>query len=277
MIMAIKNAKVEFAKLVAAGNDFILMDNRVLRITSAARLKDLAARMCDRKYGIGADGLLVLESSAAGGFKMRIFNPDGTEAGMCGNGARCFAYYLSGGKKDFSLSFETKSGTVKARVNGFFVRINITGPKGLRLGIPLKLSGRSIRVNFIDTGVPHAVIFVEGLQRIDVSGLGRRIRYHSRFAPEGANVDFVEVIKPDAIKIRTYERGVEGETLACGTGSIAAALVTAASEPEKVDTVKVSTAGGEILKVHFARTGHGFKDVWLEGEARLVYRGEYYV
>jgi len=278
--MIIKNKKINFVKLVGAGNDFVFIDNRVCRITSAAQLKDLACKMCDRKFGVGADGLLVLEKSGIADSKMRIFNADGSEAQMCGNGARCFAYYLSGGKqpgKSLSLVLETKAGLVKAHVNGDIIKVNITQPKGLKLGIPLKVSGRDIKVDFINTGVPHAVIFVEGLDKIDVKSIGREIRYHRFFAPAGTNVNFVEITGPDSIKIRTYERGVEDETLACGTGSTAAALIAGLKVPGQVSKFNVHTAGGEILKIYFTRVGKNFKDVWLEGRAKLIYRGEYYV
>ncbi len=278
--MVVKNRKIMFVKLVGAGNDFILIDNIVCRITTSDQLKDLARKMCNRKLGAGADGLLVLEKSKVADLKMRVFNADGSEAQMCGNGARCFAYYFSGVKKtgkDFLLALETKAGIVKARVNADNVRINLTQPKNLKLGIPLKVSGRTIKVNFINTGVPHAVIFVEGLKEIDVFELGREIRYHRFFAPAGTNVNFVEVLSLDSIKIRTYERGVEDETLACGTGSVAAALVSGVKIGSKINKIKVRTAGGEVLKVNFIKTEHGFKDVWLEGKAGLVYRGEYYV
>jgi diaminopimelate epimerase len=278
--MTFKNNAINFVKLVGAGNDFILIDNRVYRISSALKLKGLARKICDRKFGAGADGLLVLESSKSADSRMRIFNPDGSEAAMCGNGARCFAYYIlscdkTAGMRDLSL--ETRAGIVKASVLGSEVKINLPRPKGLKLDIPLKLNGRAIKVNFIDTGVPHTVIFVEGLDRIDVKNLGSQIRNHRYFSPSGTNVNFVEQISPDSLKIRTYERGVEDETLACGTGSAAAALIFAAKNPGSFAQIKVRTAGGEILKVSFCREGSSFRDVWLEGKARLVYRGEYYV
>lgn len=278
--MVDKKQGLRFAKLVGAGNDFVLLDNRVSRIVSSGRLKELARELCDRKFGIGADGLLVAENSQTADLKMRIFNADGSEAQMCGNGARCFAYYFSPGKKtkkDFFLAFQTLAGLVKAQVNTDNVRINTTQPKDLKLNVPLKISGRTIKVNFINTGVPHTVIFVEGLEQLDVPGLGREIRYHKYFAPAGTNVNFVEVIRPDSIKIRTYERGVEDETLACGTGSIASALVTSIITAGVSNKINVLTSGGETLKIYFSRIGQGFKDVWLEGKARLVYRGEYYV
>ena len=272
--------KIVFVKLEAAGNDFILIDNCLYRINSKDRLGDLARQMCGRKFGIGADGLLVKERSQAADVRMRIFNSDGSEAQMCGNGARCFAYNFFSRiktKKDLFVTLETKAGLVKAQVSGDRVRINITAPRDLKLDIPLIVGGRAIKSNFINTGVPHAVIFVQGLDKIDVNVLGREIRYHRCFAPAGANVDFVEVLNRDTIQIRTYERGVEAETLACGTGSIAAALIASLKIKEEINKIKVHTAGGEILKVDFEHNRSGFKDVWLEGKVRLVYKGEYYV
>ena len=206
--------KIKFTKMVASGNDFI--------ITEVRNLSELARQICDRKYGIGADGLLQLEKSKKSDIRMRIFNADGSEAEMCGNGARCAALYL--GKKKVSL--ETKAGIIKSEVNKDNVKIKLTEPKSIKLDIPIKLGSRILKANFADTGVPHAVIFVEGLERIDVTGLGRAIRYHKQFSPKGANVNFVEIISKDLIKIRTYERGVEDETLACGTGSVASAIIS---------------------------------------------------
>ncbi|MFA5287701.1 MAG: diaminopimelate epimerase, partial [Candidatus Omnitrophota bacterium] len=210
--------KIKFTKMVASGNDFVVVENNELSAKS----------VCDRKFGIGADGLLVLGKSRSADIKMRIFNADGSEAEMCGNGARCTAFFavhqLACSKK---VSIETKAGIIKAEVNKDIVRIKLTEPKGLNLDIPIKINGRLLRVNFINTGVPHAVIFVSGIDKIDVDNIGRAVRYHKRFSPAGTNVNFVEVLGKDAIRIRTYERGVEGETLACGTGSTAAALVFA--------------------------------------------------
>jgi diaminopimelate epimerase len=274
------SGKIVFVKLEAAGNDFVLIDNVLNKINSKDRLSNLARKMCDRKFGIGADGLLLREKSRIADVRMRIFNSDGSEAQMCGNGARCFAYNFFSRiqtERDHFVTLETKAGLVKARVSGDNVRINITAPKDLKLDIPLILSGRAIKANFINTGVPHTVIFVQGLDKIDVNVLGREIRYHRYFAPEGTNVNFVEVLDRDNVQIRTYERGVEAETLACGTGSTAAALITSLKMKEDISKIKVHTAGGETLKVDFMRSQSGFSDVWLEGKVRLVYKGEYYV
>ncbi|MCX5697291.1 MAG: diaminopimelate epimerase [Candidatus Omnitrophica bacterium] len=278
-----------FTKMVAAGNDFIVVDK--LQQNQRRGLKDLALELCDRKSGVGADGLLVLESSKKADVTMRIFNSDGSEAEMCGNGARCAALYSSrftvhGSQRKLKLA--TKAGIIESEVNRDNVRIKLTDPKGMKLDIPIRVNNRAIRVNFINTGVPHAVIFVEGLDKIDVAFLGREIRYHKRFAPAGTNADFVEVQSGNHIKVRTYERGVEDETLACGTGSVAAALIVASrwSLPAPritgqaglvVSKIDVVTKSGEILKVYFEKATGGFKNVWLEGRVRIVYKGAYYV
>ena len=272
--------KINFTKLVAAGNDFVLIDNRRLKMSSKQKLSALTRQMCDRKFGIGADGLLIWDNAKDAAARMRIFNSDGSEAEMCGNGGRCFGLYVSRELKGIKPGFEirTMAGLVKAQVNANEVRIKLTDPRQMKLNKPLRLNNRLIRVNFINTGVPHTVIFVHDLDNIAVAQLGRQIRYHRDFAPSGTNVNFVEIVNKDTIRIRTYERGVEDETLACGTGSTAAALITA----EKLNAlplrkINVITRSAEVLKVHFERKESSFKNVWLEGKARIVYQGVYYV
>jgi diaminopimelate epimerase len=262
--------KVNFTKMVASGNDFVVISGDKL---SAIRCPLYAKKMCDRKYGIGADGLLVLGKSRIADIRMRIFNADGSEAEMCGNGARCAALYA--GKK--SVDIETKAGIIESKVDGNNVKIKLTDPHGLRLDIPIKVNDRILKVNFINTGVPHTVIFVEGLDKIDVFKLGRQIRYHRHFAPRGTNVNFVEVLNSASVKVRTYERGVEDETLACGTGSVASALVYAICYMPYANSINVLTKGGEVLRVYFKRKDNKIQDVWLEGKARISYKGECYV
>jgi diaminopimelate epimerase len=246
----------------------------------------LAQELCERKYGAGADGLLALEKSKAADVKMRIFNVDGSEAEMCGNGARCAALWairstcLAGRQALYAkhkITIETKAGIIESEVIGYNAKIKLTDPKGIKLDIPVKINNRTIKVNFIDTGVPHAVIFVEGLGKIDVAGLGKQIRFHKRFAPAGVNADFVEVLDKDSIKVRTYERGVEDETLACGTGSAASALIYAIAYRLYANLINVYTQGGEVLKVYFEKINSNFVNVWLEGKVKIVYEGEYYV
>ena len=260
--------KLSFTKIVGSGNDFVIIDCRKTLIRG---LSVLARKICDRKYGIGADGLLVLERSRKADVRMRIFNADGSEAEMCGNGARCLAYYL--GKSHTSL--DTRAGTIKTEVKDGVIKIKLTAPKNIKLDIPVRLN-RALKVNFINTGVPHTVIFVQGLNNIDVSNLGRALRFHKKFAPSGTNVNFVEVVNNNTIRVRTYERGVEDETLACGTGSVASALIFGIKT--KVNNkIKVITASGETLNVYFNRLNDRFTDVWLEGRVKLVYKGVYNV
>lgn len=261
--------------MVASGNDFVIFKKNKpsLPVRQAGAM---ARQICDRKFGAGADGLLVLGKSQKADIRMRIFNPDGSEAAMCGNGARCAALYtkrytLNAKQK---ITIETKAGIIESEVKQDDVRIRLTGPRDIKLNIPIKLSNRNIKVNFINTGVPHTVIFVEGLDKIDVAILGRQLRYHKRFAPAGTNVDFVEVLSNDSIKVRTYERGVEDETLACGTGAVAAALIVSYGLGiTGYQKIKVHTKSTEILKVYFDRMGNSFKNVWLEGKTRIVYKG----
>lgn len=261
--------KINFTKMVASGNDFVVIDGH--QVTNSPNHQVLAKKICDRKYGVGADGLLVLGKSKVADVRMRIFNADGSEAEMCGNGARCTALYAK-----HKVTIETKAGIIESIVASDSVKIKLNYPSGIKLNIPIKINQRTIRVNFINTGVPHTVIFVEGLDKIDVRVLGREIRYHKRFAPAGTNVNFVEVLSNKSIKIRTYERGVEDETLACGTGSAAAAILYAIRYTLSAK-INVLTKSGEALKVYFRRIGNKFYDVWLEGKAKIVYKGEYNV
>jgi len=266
--------KIEFIKMVAAGNDFVVIKNSCQ--LSAVSCQLLAKNICNRKYGVGADGLLVLEKSKAADVKMRIFNPDGSEAEMCGNGARCVALWAKSKVTSHKsqVKIETKAGIIESKVEANNVKIKLTDPGNMKLDIPIMINNRNIKVNFINTGVPHTVIFVQGLDDFDVAGLGRQIRYHQRFAPAGTNVNFVEVLGASRIKLRTYERGVEAETQACGTGSTAAALITSRKLPSSnLRKISVLTESGEILKVYFQKTKKIFKEVWLEGKVKIVYEG----
>jgi diaminopimelate epimerase len=257
--------KINFHKIVASGNDFV-----VARIQApTAKLSALAKSVCERRLGVGADGLLVLEPSSAADIRMRVFNADGSEAEMCGNGARCVALHLS--KKNSTI--ETKAGIVAASVQTDTVRVRLTDPRDVRLDVPIIINGQKLHVNSINTGVPHAVIFVADLKDIDVAGLGCGIRYHDAFQPAGTNVNFVQVTGRGSIALRTYERGVEAETLACGTGATAAALIFTLKNKSKSMKVSVSTRSREILTVYFNRHNKAFSNVWLEGKARVVFSG----
>ncbi len=259
--------KINFTKMVGSGNDFIVIKDKI-----GGNLPALARLLCDRKFGIGADGLLLLSKCKDADFRMRIFNADGSEAEMCGNGARCAA--LFGAKKKAKIF--TASGIINSEVDGNQVKIQLVNPKDIELDIPLEVNNRKIKVNFINTGVPHVVIFVNNIDNINVKQIGRFIRSHKKFAPRGTNVNFVEVEADNLIRVRTYERGVEDETLACGTGSTAAALIFAL-KINLNNLVKVRTQSTEILRVYFKKTKRFFDNIWLEGSAKIVYKGEYYV
>jgi diaminopimelate epimerase len=262
---------IKFTKAVATGNDFVVIDNRSSAFTGLAKL---AVKLCDRKWGVGADGLLVIERSKRCGFRMRIFNSDGSEAEMCGNGSRCAALYAKARRiTPKEMTIETLAGTLNASVKGEDVKVRLTNPRDMALGVCLNIGGTEHELCFVNTGVPHAVYFMDDVEKADVKGLGAAIRYNEAFAPRGTNADFVEIVDKRNIKVRTYERGVEDETLACGTGSVASALLSAECA-NMASPVTVQTRSGEKLKVHFERSGGVFKDVYLEGKARLVYEGK---
>jgi diaminopimelate epimerase len=230
------NVMVPFTKLVAAGNDFVVVDT--VRHRAVGRLRAhwsrVSRQVCARHTGVGADGLLVLEPSRRADVRMRVFNPDGSEAEMCGNGARCVAVYQRSAvsrqpsaQTSRVVRIETQAGVMDAAVRGSRVSMRMPDPAILGLKIPVRLNGAVYPVDLVNTGVPHAVLVVNDLERTDVDHLGRAIRHHRAFGPQGANVDFVQVRGPSAIAIRTYERGVEGETLGCGTGVAACAVAHA--------------------------------------------------
>jgi len=264
--------------MAGAGNSFVVVED------SSPDLKKLVINICSPKTGFSTDGLLVLDKSKKADYRMRILNADGSEAEMCGNGARCLAAYIAKEKKPKKKRFaiETLAGIVLAEAKNETANIRLSDPKDYTPGIPLVVNGRTLHADYIDTGVPHAVVYVDGLDSIDVDAIGREIRNHFHFRPRGTNVDFVEQIGKNHIKVRTFERGVEGETLACGTGSVASAITTFVKANPKVTrkegvTVKVLTLSGETLEVTFSIAGKKIFDVWLKGSAKFIARGEYYV
>ncbi|NQT95261.1 MAG: diaminopimelate epimerase [Candidatus Omnitrophica bacterium] len=264
--------KIQFTKMVATGNDFVVVDDRRSQI-KVPRPK-LARQFCDRKLSIGSDGLLILEKSKRADFKMRIFNPDGSEPDMCGNGSRCIALYarlnrIVGSK----MRIETKAGILKASVTKSMVKINMTGPEDLCLNINLKVDGKNRRLHYINTGVPHVVYFVNNIEKVDLFNLGRAIRFHKKFAPQGTNVNIVQAEGKNAILVRTYERGVEEETLACGTGSAASAIISGMIKGYN-SPVRVNTKGGK-LNIYFKLKDNKVTDVFLEGEAKEVFKGKW--
>jgi diaminopimelate epimerase len=261
-----------FTKMNGAGNDFILVDNRAgqVRLTPTQ-----VVALCHRQRGVGADGLMLLLSSASGcaDWAWDFYNSDGSRAEMCGNGARCFARFvqrLTGARGPITV--ETVAGVITATFEGERVTVNLTPPRDLRLDQPLEVSGQPLTVDSLNTGVPHAVVYVPDADRALVQPLGAALRYHPHFAPKGTNVNFVQVLAPGSIRVRTYERGVEGETLACGTGVTASALITARRQGVP-SPVQVRVQGGDTLEVRFDRQGDDFRNVRLTGPADVVFEG----
>lgn len=270
---AAKTERIPFFKMSGSGNDFILIDNR-RQVVEDAQLSRFIVNVCRRKLSTGADGLILIESSTAADFKWRFYNSDASRAAMCGNGARCAARYafvnaLAGPE----LTFETDVGIVSASIVADRVKVGMTDPSEVTSSFVLDLDTGSRRMAAVNTGVPHVVLEVPDLETTDVCGIGREIRYHQTFAPAGTNVNFITPLSDDTIAVRTYERGVEDETLACGTGSIAAALVTAARHGTD-SPIHVKTRGETLLTIHFTRRDEHFRDVYLEGDARIIYSGE---
>jgi diaminopimelate epimerase len=263
---------IPFTKMNGSGNDFIIIDNR-----SGAAPTDLPAfirGLCRRKLSVGADGLILIEPDPANDFKWQFFNADGSRAEMCGNGARCAARFafvkgIAGPK----MAFGTDAGTIEAEVIGEDVKIRMTDPFDLVTDEGLDLADGAQVLSRLNTGVPHVVIETGDLEAAPVVTRGREIRYHERFAPAGTNVNFMALRRPGAIAVRTYERGVEDETLACGTGCVAAALVTAVRHGWG-SPIAVTTRSGGVLTIHFERAVNSFEAVYLEGDARIVYAAE---
>ena len=268
--MNIKGLK--FTKMNGSGNDFIIINN-MNKVFSSDEFRKYVPLLCRRKLSIGADGVIILEPSSNADFKWRFFNSDGSEAEMCGNGSRCAAKYAYlnkiAGKK---LKFETLAGIIEAEIKDENVKVLMTDPFDAKIDYEIEINGKNYYISSINTGVPHVVKFVKELENYDVKKMGRLIRNHELFAPNGTNVNFVSVIDRNTLKIRTYERGVEDETLACGTGSVAAALI-AYLKCFVEEPVKVINMGNEILTIYFEENNKKFTKVFLEGDAKLVYEG----
>ena len=255
---------IPFWKMHGAGNDFILVDDR--RFMFPREASDLVVRLCTRRRGVGAEGLLLIQPSSCAHFRMRFYNPDGTEADMCGNGARCIARLAHEiGAAPAQMQIETAAGILHADVFSPLVRLQLPPPKDWRLHLSVSWKESAHPVHSVNSGVPHAVCVVNDLSSTDVAAFGTFLRRHPLFAPAGTNADFVQITGPDSLSIRTYERGVEAETLACGTGIAAAALIA-----EKLGwvraPVRVTTAGGDMLQV-------GIQPFTLTGPAEHVFQG----
>lgn len=264
---------IPFTKMSGSGNDFIVIDNREAMVTDDL-LPQFVERVCRRKLSAGADGLILVEDSKAADFKWRFFNSDGSVAEMCGNGARCVARFafLNGIAKGSQMAFETVAGVIHAQVFAEQVKIRMTDPQELTLNATLELDDRKICYSSVNTGVPHVVLSVDNIESADVVGLGRAIRYYAGFAPAGTNVNFLAPQNEKIWAVRTYERGVEDETLACGTGIVASALVLA-EQKGLVSPVTLMTRSGNPLKVYYSKDSGRLSDIYLEGDARVIYEG----
>lgn len=252
---------MEFYKYQGTGNDFVIMDDR--KNIFPMEDSDLVHKLCDRKFGIGADGLILLQNDMQSDFRMIYYNADGKESSMCGNGGRCivaFANYL--GLIKNSCIFNAIDGLHEAKINNNQVELKMSDVNGIE-----NSNGDWI----LNTGSPHYIRFVEDLKKIDIYNDGKSVRYNQRFSTEGINVNFIEVVKNNLI-VGTYERGVENETLSCGTGVTAAALIYGHLNPG-INDVAIQTKGGN-LRVKFTTDGEGnFSNIWLCGPTELVFKG----
>lgn len=271
-----------------AGNDFIIIDK--MKNKGVSLNQNQIANLCHRRQGIGADGLILISNSKDSDFIMHYYNADGLEGSLCGNGARCAIQYsanskiLKSEKAVFTVKNEVYQGEV---IKDGLVQFYLKPPKKVKLNFRIKAASQLIRSHFADTGSPHVVIEIEDvlalpkdlnskyrhIQNFPVLEIGKEIRYHKDFYPDGTNVNFIQ-IKDNEIFIRTYERGVENETLACGTGSVAAAIIASAYRQLK-PPIKIKTWGSEELIVNFQIVGNRFENVSLTGPARIVFNGEF--
>jgi diaminopimelate epimerase len=271
--------KIQFYKMSGAGNDFVVIDNRNAKIKQKVAL---ARTLCERRYGVGADGLILIEKDSAADFKMCYYNADGSYGGMCGNGGRCAAFFAF----TFDIAKRTHHFTANKRhyhaeiLKGGRVSLSMIDPENIQLHKKLTADGMDIPYHFIYTGSPHVVINIHDiadetltLEKADfVERIGRAVRLHEAFAPGGTNVNFIQREGANGIKIRTYERGVEAETFACGTGSVGSALIASLLWGLK-SPVRVLPKSKELLKVSFT-PGEQITDVRLEGPAVITFRGE---
>ncbi|MDR3281811.1 MAG: diaminopimelate epimerase [Endomicrobium sp.] len=264
---------VNFSKLTAAGNDFILIDNRE-GIISDKDYKYTAKKFCNRKYSIGADGLIFLEKSILKDFKMKYFNSDGSYASMCGNGGRSvvkFAYEL--GIVSTKVVFETDAGIINAEIlPQNRVKLGLYDAKDLKKDIEIKVYSEKFDIDFINTGVPHSVVFVDNIDYIDVVKYGKAIRFHKTFLPIGTNVNFVKILDDSTILVRTYERGIEDETLSCGTGITASGIISVLRGFVQ-SPVNIISRGGDKLVVSLKNSNGRISNIVLEGPAIISFKG----
>lgn len=262
---------IKFTKMSGAGNDFLVLGPEYAHLKG--NLSSLAARLCPRRTSVGADGLILVEKGA-GGIIMHYFNRDGSEASFCGNGARCLVRYCAvKGIAQPPVAFRSGSGLHGGELHGDRVKVDMETPVLIRQ-TTVCMDGREYRVHLVDAGVPHAVILADRIDSIDLETVGKRIRWDNAFQPQGANVDFVERSAGSPFALRTYERGVEKETLACGSGCLASALVLSISGLAG-DRVELKVASGDTITVGLSGQGGGpGAQAYLEGPAVIVYEGE---
>jgi diaminopimelate epimerase len=267
-------------KYHGAGNDFIVVENLQGKVPEGDK-KDLAKRLCHRRFGIGGDGLIFVEPSEDADVRMRIFNPDGSEAEMCGNGIRCLAKHLHdfGIVKKEVVSVETMAGTKEVILTedegkATYVRVDMGRPEISMVSEVMEVGGREVEITALDTGVPHVVVFTDDLEGVDVQGIGSTIRYRTDLFPRGTNVNFVQQTGDNTFGIRTYERGVEAETLACGTGitaSGAAAVILKKADPAR--PMEFRARGGTVF-IEVEMEGEEIKTAYMNGPAELVFKGD---
>jgi len=261
---------ITFYKMNGSGNDFIIIDNRK-SIVDKSSITTFVKTLCQRKFSIGADGLILIEPSKRVDFKWRFYNADGSEADMCGNGSRCIARLANQlGICGEHLKFETRVGIIDAIVKGSRVQISMPHPTHMNLDEEIEGIPNLCRIN---TGVPHAVVIVDDLENTPVVRIGKLIRNHRAFMPDGTNVNFMRLMDNNQAAIRTYERGVEDETYSCGTGAVACALIGAIKYSMQ-SPLTIQTHGGENLKIFFKKENMNFSDIYLEGPTQLIYQGE---
>ena len=263
---------IQFTKMSGSGNDFVIIDNRVPVMPNENK-REFARKVCEPKSSVGADGVIFIENSEVADFKWDFYNNDGSSAEMCGNGGRCAERYAYENKiAPSNLSFETTAGIITAEVSGSTVKVKLTKPVDFLQNIDIEVNGVSYNVDSLNTGVPHAIIYAEDLEAVDIQAVGRAVRFHPKFAPAGTNVDWVQKKNGNSLRIRTYERGIEAETLACGTGAVASALLASYRNQVK-PPVEVETRGGDILKIDFKPSDKMIEDVYLEGPAKITFDG----
>lgn len=264
-----------FAKMSGTGNDFIVIDHRQPLIPEQDQA-EFVSKVCRRMFSAGADGVILIENSDNADFSWRFYNGDGSVAEMCGNGARCAARFAyARGIADKQMRFETLAGIIEAEIlDDNEVSLLMTAPFDYKKGLSVELDGTAKDISFMNSGVPHAVLFVDNDADIPVKEWGNIVRFHELFQPAGTNANFVQALDGGAIRVRTYERGVEDETMACGTGAVAAAIF-AAEKGISASPVSVTTSGGELLRIVFDLQEDGTaENVYLQGPAKIIYIGQ---